>query len=86
MKIQKAQKRQQEPTVALKDIKPGDVIRFASDTFEDALKTDSFFMRLNAPETKPDRVRLVNITDGFQIERDDFHRVVIHKATLHLEP
>lgn len=37
-----------------------------------------------APEAK-DRVRLVNLKDGKQLERDGDHRVVIHAATLRLE-
>jgi hypothetical protein len=84
MKLQKAPARKIEPTIALKDIKPGACVRFAHDTIEDAFKSDLFFMRLDAPEAK-DRVRLVNLADGKQLERDGDHRVVVHTCTLNLD-
>lgn len=84
MKLQKAQTQKTEPTIALKDTKPGDCIRFAHDTLEDAFKADLFWMRLDAPDAK-DRVRLVNLADGKQLERDGDHRVIVHRCALHLE-
>ena len=84
MKLTKAQPTKTEPTIALKDTKPGDCIRFAHDTIEDAFKADLFWMRLDAPEAK-DRVRLANLADGKQLERDGDHRVIVHKGALHLE-
>lgn len=84
MKLQKAKHDYVEPTIALKNTKPGDCIRFAHDSIEDAFKADLFYMRLEAPEAK-DRARLVNLSDGKQIERDGDHRVIVHNCSLHLE-
>lgn len=83
MKLQKEQTHPTEPTIALKDTLPGHCFRFAHDTLEDAFKSDLFWMRVEAPEAK-DRVRMVNLADGKQLERDGDHRVVVHHATLHL--
>ena len=85
MKLQKAQNKKTEPTVPLSHVKPGECVRFAHDTLEEAFKADLFFMRIEAPEVKVDRVRLVNLTDGKQLERDCDHRVIVHKGALHLE-
>jgi len=72
-----------EPTISLNQTKPGDCIRFAHDTVEEAFKCDLFWMRLDAPEAK-DRIRLVNLTHGKQIERDGDHRCIVHECELHL--
>lgn len=83
MKLTKAKPDTTEPTVALKNTSAGDCIRFAHDTLEEAFKADLFWMRIDAPEAK-DRVRLVNLADGKQLERDGDHRVIVESATLHL--
>lgn len=84
MKLTKAQPDSKpEPTVALKNTKPGDCVRFAHDSIEEAFKADLFWMRIDAPEAK-DRVRLVNLADGKQMERDGDHRCVVHDCALHL--
>ena len=84
MKLTKSIPEKQEPVILLKDVKSGACIRFSHDAVEDAFKTDSFWMRIEAPEAK-DRVRLVNLADGKQIERDGDHRVIVHKSNLHIE-
>lgn len=68
-------------TIPLSETKPGDCIRFASDDVNDAFNHDLFWMKVDAPELK-ERVRLINIKDGKQIERDSVHRVIVHKASL----
>jgi hypothetical protein len=70
-----------EPTIALKDTKPADIFRFAVDSFEESLKDSLFYIRVDAPELKTDRVRFINIQFGNQLERDGCHRVVVHKCT-----
>lgn len=84
MKLTKSQPNKKEPTIALKDVKFGECIRFAHDTIEDAFKADLFWLRLDAPEAK-DRVRLVNLKDGKQLERDGDHRVVVHNCSLQID-
>ena len=83
MKLTKATYDKKEVTIPLKESKCGDCIRFAHDSFEEALKSDLFWLRIETPELK-DRVRLVNLKDGKQLERDGDHRVIIENATLHL--
>ena len=83
MKTIKAKDNEGELTIPLKSTTPGDCIRFAHDSIEDAFKCDLFWMRIDAPEAK-DRIRLVNLSDGKQLERDGDHRVIIHAAELHL--
>lgn len=85
MQIQRHTPNTKESTIALRDSKPGDCIRFAVDSFEDAIRTNSFWLRLNAPETK-DRVRLANLHDGSQLERDGDHRVIVHASVLNVIP
>ena len=85
MKITKANPKTPESTIALRDTKSGDVIRFSHDSFEAAIKSDSFFMRIEMPELKGDRFRLINISDGKSIERDGEHRVIVHNTLLHID-
>ncbi len=81
MNIQKATTEKTEITIPLKTIAPGEVFRFAHDTIEDAFKEDLFWMKMEAPEAK-DRVRMVNIKTGRQMERDGDHRCIMHCCTL----
>lgn len=81
MKVKKVEPNIAEPTLPLSSIQPGEVFRFAHDSFEDALKSDLFFLRIDAPELK-ERVRIVNLKDGKPMERDGIHRVVKHEAAL----
>jgi len=83
MKITKAKPNKKELTISLKSAECGDCIRFEHDSFEDALKSDLFWIIIEAPEARG-RVRLVNLSDGKQLERDDSHRVIVEKSTLHL--
>lgn len=71
-----------EKTIQLKDTTVEGVIRFAEMSFADALIADALYMRVDAPEVKEGRVRLINVHDGKQIERDADRRVVQHKAVL----
>ena len=85
MKLQKAQK-QNEATIALKDTKYGDCLRFAHDSLEEAFKADLFWLRIAAPETEAKgRIRLANLVNGDQRERDGDHRVIVHRGALHIE-
>ena len=68
-------------TVALKDVKPGSVVRFQHDSVVDALKADLFWLAIETPELK-ERRRLVNLADGKVIERDPDHRMVIQQCSL----
>lgn len=83
MNIKREEPKPYEPTIQLKEVKPGDVVRFDHDTFQDALTCDLFWIRVDTPELKG-RVRLVNVRDGKQIERDEDRRVIIHAATLNV--
>ena len=73
-----------EPVIALRDTKPGSILRFQHDSFQEALKADLFWLRLEAPEAK-DRVRLANVADGKVIERDGDHRMVVVDAVLNVD-
>jgi len=84
MKVTEGKTEVQTITSALKDIKAGEVVRFSYDSIEEAFKADLFYMKLETPGANPGRVRLVNITSGKVTEYDDIHRVVTHKAELHL--
>ena len=85
MELVKASHNSTEPAVLLMNTQPGDCIHFgfACDTFEDGTKNDLFWLRVDAPEAK-DRIRLVNLKDGKQLERDGDHRVVTHRSTLQI--
>ena len=72
------------PTIALKNVRPGEPVRFEHDSVQDALKSDLFFLKLDTPELK-ERCRLVNLSDGKVIERDWDHRMVVQKASLVLD-
>jgi len=84
MDIKRDEPKAYEPTVLLKEVKPGDVVRFDHDSLQDALTCDLFWLRVDAPEAAKGRVRLVNARDGKQVERDEDRRVIIHKATLYV--
>jgi hypothetical protein len=71
--------------IALKDTKAGDVIRFSFDALEEAIQESNLYLRIDAPEAK-DRVRLVNLSDGKQLERDGDHRVFVHKIAIYISP
>lgn len=62
---------------SLKDVKPGTVFHFRDVTFTEALKEELFFMKLNCPECKGDRVRMVSTHTGDVMERDSIHLVVV---------
>lgn len=83
MKITKATP-SKEPSIPLGEIKAGECFRFAHDTFEEALKCDSFFMRVDAPEFR-DGVEIVNLSDGKKMKRDSDHRVIRHKCNLQID-
>ena len=70
-----------EQTILLQNTKPADVFRFATDSFEYALANSLFYMRVDAPELKIDRTRIIDLSNGHQRERDGCHRVVVHKCT-----
>lgn len=71
------------PTIQLKDVKPGDVFRFAEDTFEEALESNLFYIRLDVPEAK-DRIRAADLATGKVIERDGDRRVLPHRSTIQI--
>lgn len=76
-----------EVTQTLGSTKCGiDCIRFATDTFTDAVREELFYMRVEDPTLKADRVALVNLANGSQIVRDSGHRVIVHRSILHIAP
>jgi len=81
MKAIKQKNEAVEPTLPLSSIRAGEVFRFAHDSFEDALKSDLFFMRLDSPELK-DAAKIVNLADGKMLVRDLIHRVITHDAVI----
>ena len=65
--------------VILKNVEAGKVIRFANVSFEDALKEDLFYFVMSS---KDKRVKLINLANAEQIERDDVWEVHVHSAQI----
>jgi hypothetical protein len=76
------QQKPEEKTVKatlLKNAKVGEIIRFANVSFEDALKEDLFYFVMSS---KDKRVKLLNLANAEQIERDDVWEVHVHSANI----
>lgn len=73
-----------EDIVELKQLKPGDPFFYAVLSFHEACENTDFWMKVDAPEIKG-RVRVVNLSDGRQQERDEDHRVIRVTASLSVE-
>jgi len=69
-----------EPTINLGDANQRDVVRFATVSYEDALKEGAFYMVTSA--IVKDGVKLVCLADGLELVRDTSHRVMVHSAKL----
>jgi predicted xylose isomerase-like sugar epimerase len=90
VKLQKAPRiKKVEKAVALSAVAVGQVFRLAHVSFADALsgKDDNgFFMVINVQPKKTGRVHIVSL-DGQQVlERDEDHQVIVHNATVDIEP
>lgn len=70
--------KQKETIVNLRDVTIGQVFRFASDEFSDALVSRRFFMRVNPNGEKAKRILVVELTGHEVREFDDNHQVIIH--------
>jgi hypothetical protein len=74
-----------EKQTKLGDVKPGQVIRFPSGTFEGALASEEgvgFYMVIETQPKKAGRVTIVS-TDGKSVlEKDDDHSVIVHPSQL----
>ena len=87
MQIQTATKEDPDPAVRLSTHKGGDVFRFATDTFQEALQNDLFWMRVLSPERDKDkRIFAVSLTGKETRVFDDFHLVVKHEAVVQVTP
>jgi len=81
-----------EKRALLKDARPGQhIVRFPGTTFEEAIakKDEATFFQVIASPTgtqKAGRVTLVSIDGMLPIERDETHEVILHNATLHIDP
>ena len=80
MKVtQNKPKEKAEKTTILKNVEKGSMIRFANISFEDALKEDLFYFVLSA---KDKRVKLLNLANVEEIERDETWEVCVHSAEM----
>jgi len=74
----KPEEKKEKPSI-LKNVEKGKVIRFANVSFEEALKEDLFYFVLSS---KDKRVKLVNLSNAEQIERDDVWEVYVHASKM----
>ena len=72
-----------EKTVVLKNVKQGEIIRFPSVSFEEALNENLFYYVLS---NKDKRVKLLCLSNAELIERDEDWHVVEHKSKLIVSP
>lgn len=74
-----------EKQTKLGDVKPGQVFRFPSVTFEQALAGEEgagFYQVIDTQPKKTGRVTIVS-SDGRSVqEKDDDHKVIVHPSTL----
>ena len=77
-----------EKRTPLKNVKPGQVFRFPSITFEQALgdkESAGFYFVVETQPKKTGRVTIIS-TDGKSVqEKDDDHNVIIHPSKLMVE-
>ncbi len=85
MQIKKMSSGFTETLVKLSEVKYGNIIRFPSVTFEEAMsgKDDAqFFMVINKQPAQTARVSLISLDGENIIERDADRQVIIHKAEI----
>jgi hypothetical protein len=85
LKIKRANEVETEPTTSLGGLSPTSVFRFAHNSFDDAMRSEGFYMVIDAPE-RPGVVTTVCLADGKQLVRDKEHRVIVHKAEISISP
>ena len=72
-----------EEAVLLKVLADGDVFRYAHDTFEEALKTGLFYMKVKPWQANLTNKACIVSCDGSEtLVRDDDHRVIKHPAEM----
>lgn len=75
---------QDEEIILLKNVKPGEIFRFATSTFEEAgrEKDALFFQVIPQPAQKPDCVTIMTTDGKIALVRDGIHQVIIHPSKL----
>lgn len=71
-----------EQVILLKNAKEGNVIRFANDSFDEAMTEKLFYV---VCKNKDKRVKLFNLSNAEIIERDEDWKVIEHRAKLSIE-
>lgn len=82
MKIIEHKEPAKEPTLQLKQLQVGESFRFATDSFEDALK-ENLFYRVTVDPNKSladGRVFIVSLDGKLCLRRDDVHLVIRHET------
>lgn len=87
MKIETGNK-ESKTSVALSTQKAGSgkVFRFATDAFDKAIEEKLFYCVGKEPNTRENQVRIINITTGEILYRDNVSLVIEHEATLTIYP
>lgn len=75
-----------QKTVNLTDVGIGQVFRFASARFEDALRDDNFYRRVAQQPQKVDRVLCVSLNGQQLREFDGNHSVIVHEHDILVYP
>ncbi|OGG60830.1 hypothetical protein A2765_01845 [Candidatus Kaiserbacteria bacterium RIFCSPHIGHO2_01_FULL_56_24] len=76
-----------EPTIRANKLEPGDVFRFAEDTFQDALQASTFWLRVASPDKDKDTRLFAVSIDGKSVRVFDADRLVVkHVATVYINP
>lgn len=78
-----------EKQIALGEVGAGGVFRFPGTTFEEALANEDhagFFMVFKMTPPKTGRVYVVSLDGAQVLERDEDRLVIVHKATVSVEP
>lgn len=89
MKVSKMESRKGEKLVPLIQAEPGDVVRFISTTYEEAISGKDeaqFFMVINKQPLTGGRTALVSLDGKTVIERDSDREVIIHEAEVLVSP
>lgn len=72
-------------TIPLAKVPGGDTFRFAHDSEESIIEDGLLYMKVDAPEIKDGRARIVNCKDGRQLDRDGDRLVVLVSCTIHID-
>lgn len=76
-----------EKQTKLGDVKPGDIFRFPSVSFEQALAGEEgveFYQVIEIQPKKTGRVTIVSIDGKSVKEKDDDHKVVVHPSKMEI--